>query len=62
MVGLAKEVIYKHYKNGQLYRVLHSCQYQHEGEWHQAVCYQDINSLEIYVREENSFDICFSAQ
>jgi hypothetical protein len=54
-----KETLYKHYSNKKLYRVLHSCQYQHEREWYRAVCYQDINSLEIYVREESSFDKSF---
>lgn len=56
------ETLYKHYKNNKDYRVLHSCKYQHNGEWFQAVCYQDINNLEIYVRSEKSFEECFSAQ
>jgi hypothetical protein len=56
-----KETLYKHYSNKNLYRVLHPCKYQHEGVWFEAVCYQDIESLKVYVREEQSFDECFSA-
>jgi hypothetical protein len=57
-----KETLYKHYRNENLYRVLHPCKYQHEGEWFEAVCYQDIESLEVYVRSEDSFDKSFKVE
>jgi hypothetical protein len=57
-----KETLYNHYKNKNLYRVLHPCKYQHNGEWFEAVCYQDVETLEVYVRESDSFEECFSAE
>lgn len=57
-----KETLYRHYKNKRSYRVLNYCQYQHCGEWYEAVCYQDVESLKIYVRSEESFDASFSAE
>jgi hypothetical protein len=59
---MVEETLYTHYKNKNLYRVLHPCKYQHEGEWFEAVCYQDIKSLEVYVREEQSFDKSFKVE
>ncbi len=31
-------------------------------EWVDCVIYQDVETLEVYVREEQSFDECFSAE
>jgi hypothetical protein len=59
---MVEETLYTHYSNKNLYRVLHPCKYQHEGVWFEAVCYQDIKSLEVYVREESSFDKSFKVE
>ena len=57
-----KETLYKHYKNQRSYRILNAGKMQVNQEWFECIIYQDIETLEVYVREEQSFDECFSAQ
>jgi hypothetical protein len=57
-----KEITYTHYKNKQKYRVLNSASMQINQEWYQAIVYQDIKTLEVYVRKELSFDECFKIE
>jgi hypothetical protein len=55
-------ILYTHYKNNKPYRILNAGKMQINQEWVDCVVYQDIKSLEVYVREEQSFDECFSAE
>ena len=57
-----KETLYKHYKNGNLYRILNTGKMQINQKWFECIIYQDIETLEVYAREEQSFDECFSAE
>jgi hypothetical protein len=55
-------ILYTHYKNNKPYRILNAGKMQINQEWVDCIVYQDIKSLEVYVRESGSFDECFSAE
>ena len=54
-----REILYIHYKNNNLYRILNTCKYQHNNEWYDAVCYQNVKNFKVYVREEENFEKLF---
>lgn len=51
--------LYTHHKKGKKYCILHLCQFQFEDIWYEGVAYKEVESGEIYVRSEESFNNSF---
>jgi len=54
-----KTTYYTHNKKGNLYCILHLCQYQHDDVWYDSIAYRDIATGKNYVRSEESFNNSF---
>ena len=57
---MTETIFYKHYKKTKpTYQIINCGHVQINNEWHECVVYKDIESKEVYVRQEIDFDSKF---